>query len=86
MSDTLDHTETREKPEKVREPTLWVTDTELIKRSGVPEKKARAALRAMDANPRSGFPKKNPLWGGRRFWPEVVEYWRKMPPQERRSA
>lgn len=79
MTDTLDHAETRE--------TLWVTDAELIRRSGVPEKKARATLRAMDANKLSGFPKKNKLWGDRRFWPEVVEYWRKIPPsQERRRA
>lgn len=67
--------------------TLWVTDAELIRRSGVPEKVARATLRAMDKNPLSGFPKKNKLWGDRRFWPDVVEYWRKMPTsQERRRA
>jgi hypothetical protein len=55
--------------------TIWVTDAELIRRSGVPEKVMRANLRALDANPLSGFPKKDPLWGGRRHWPSVQKYW-----------
>lgn len=67
MTDTLEHTEQRD--------TLWVTDAELIRRSGVPEKVARATLKGMDTNPLSGFPKKNPLWGGRRYWPAVQAYW-----------
>lgn len=55
--------------------TVWVTDAELIRRSGVPEKIMRQRLRALDANPLSGFPKKDPLWGGRRHWPSVQKYW-----------
>ncbi len=55
--------------------TIWVTDAELIRRSGVPEKTMRQNLRALDANPLSGFPKKDPLWGGRRHWPSVEKYW-----------
>jgi hypothetical protein len=67
MTDTLDRTETRE--------TLWVTDAELIRRMGVPEKIARAALHALDADPRrTGFPQKNKLWGDRRYWPAVRAY------------
>jgi hypothetical protein len=53
---------------------LYVTDAELIRRMGVPEKIAREAIRMMDGNPRSGFPKKNALWGNRRYWPAVKAY------------
>jgi hypothetical protein len=64
MSDTLDRTETRE--------TLWVTDAELIRRMGVPEKIAREALQSLDTDPRrTGFPQKQKLWGDRRYWPAV---------------
>lgn len=66
--------------------TVWVTDAELIRRSGVPEKIMRQNLRGLDNNPRSGFPKKNKLWGGRRHWPSVQEYWAKMASPERRRA
>src|SRR5262249_43563262 len=54
---------------------LWVTDAELIRRSGVPEKIARQAIEMLDKNPISGFPKKDALWGNRRFWPAVEIYW-----------
>ncbi len=57
-----------------RQDTLYVTDAELIRRMGVPEKIAREALRALDANPRSGFPAKLELWGKRRYWPAVKAY------------
>ena len=37
------------------EPTLWVTDADMIRRLGVPEKLARDRIRALDAvlTPRS---------------------------------
>jgi hypothetical protein len=54
--------------------SLWVTDAELIRRLGVPEKIARQVIRAFDANPRLGFPPKLKLWGGRRYWPAVRAY------------
>jgi len=54
--------------------TLWVTDAELIRRLGVPEKLARQAIRALDALKNSGFPQKSKLWGGRRYWPAVRAY------------
>lgn len=60
---------TLERPE-----TLWVTDAELIRRLGVPERPARVAIHALDANPRSGFPRKQKLWGDRRYWPAVRAY------------
>jgi hypothetical protein len=51
--------------------TLFVTDAEMIRRIGVPERIARAAIRALDENPHSRFPKKSALWGNRRYWPAV---------------
>jgi len=53
------------------EATLFVTDAELIRRIGVPEGAARNALRMLDRDRGSGFPAKQPLWGGRRYWPAV---------------
>lgn len=53
---------------------LYVTDAELIRRLGVPEKIARDALHALDANRASGFPQKQKLWGDRRYWPAVQAY------------
>lgn len=71
--------------------TEWVTDAELIRRSGVPEKVMRRLLRAFDANTLSGFPKKDKLWGDRRHWPSVKDFWkeeqrRKMAPSPLRRA
>jgi len=53
---------------------LFVTDAELIRRMGVPEKDARAALQVLDASKTSGFPRKQKLWGDRRYWPAVKAY------------
>jgi hypothetical protein len=58
----------------LRPQTLFVTDTEMIRRIGIPEKIARAAIRVLDENPHSGFPRKSELWGNRRYWP-AVEVW-----------
>ena len=55
---------------------LWVTDAELIRRMGVPEKTARQVLRELDDKP-SGFPRKQKLWGDRRYWPAVTAYFDK---------
>jgi hypothetical protein len=51
---------------------LWVTDSELIRRLGVPDKIAREAIRMAEA--KAGFPKKQKLWGDRRYWPAVRAY------------
>ncbi|HEY6258855.1 MAG TPA: hypothetical protein VIY51_24015 [Xanthobacteraceae bacterium] len=58
----------------LRPQTLYVTDVEMIRRIGVPEKIARAAINALDENPHSGFPKKSALWGNRRYWPAVAAW------------
>ena len=56
--------------------TLWVSDIELIRRLGIPEKKARRYLRLLDESNgrKSGFPQKNAFWDNRRYWPAVKEY------------
>lgn len=82
MTDTLDHLERSELPERLA--TEWVRDSELIRRSGVPEKKMRRILQAMDADPKSGFPKKDKFWGDRRHWPSVQDYWKQQ--QQRKLA
>jgi hypothetical protein len=56
------------------EPTLFVTDAELIRRIGVPEKIARAAIHALERDRASGFPPKKAFWGNRRYWPAVKAY------------
>lgn len=56
------------------EPTLFVTDAELILRIGVPEKIARAALHVLDREKHRGFPQKQAVWGNRRYWPAVKQW------------
>jgi hypothetical protein len=51
---------------------LWVSDSELVRRLGVPEKTAREAIRLLEHKP--GFPRKEKLWGDRRYWPAVKAY------------
>jgi hypothetical protein len=48
---------------------LYLTDAELIRRLGVPEKTIRPMLPALET--KYGFPKKQPLFGNRRYWPAV---------------
>lgn len=54
--------------------TLFVTDDELVRELGVPAEQARAAIRMLDAKKGNGFPRKNPLWGNRRYLPAVQEW------------
>jgi hypothetical protein len=54
---------------------LYITDAELIRRLGVPEKIARAVIQELDDKTKqTGFPQKQKLWGGRRYWPAVKAY------------
>ncbi len=55
---------------------LYVTDAELIRRMGVPEKIGRAMLQ--DLAKKSGFPRKQAYASGRRYWPAVKEYFDKL--------
>jgi hypothetical protein len=54
--------------------TLFVTDEEMIRRLGVPRKAARAAITMLDRDPAKGFPQKQALWGKRRYWPAVRDW------------
>lgn len=51
---------------------LYLTDAELIRRLGVPEKTLRPLLPGLEKN--YGFPAKSPLFGGRRYWPAVKNW------------
>jgi hypothetical protein len=56
---------------------LFVTDAELIRRLGLPDKIGRAAIQELDRSSRAGrsrFPQKDPLFGHRRFYPAVENY------------
>ncbi len=54
---------------------LFVTDAELIRKLGVPERTARRAISMLDAHHReTGFPQKQKLWGDRRYWPAVLKF------------
>src|ERR1700747_3666310 len=57
---------------------LFVTDIELIRPLAVPKKTGRAAIKELDKfHPgRPRFPQKDPLFGGRRFWPAIEKYFK----------
>lgn len=59
------------KPRSKKRGGLFVTDAELLERLGIPEKIGYEALRMLDSDRVSGFPKKDQFWGGRRYWPAV---------------
>lgn len=48
---------------------LYLTDAELIRRLGVPEKIIRSMLPGLEN--KFGFPRKQALFGNRRYWPAV---------------
>lgn len=51
---------------------LWITDAELIRWLGVPEKTGYETIRMMEA--KGGFPRKQKLWGDRRYKPAIKAY------------
>ena len=61
------------RPETQTDP-LYINDAELIRRMGVPEKKARHLLRYFDNNPKLLFPQKDKLFDDRRYWPAVKAF------------
>ncbi len=48
---------------------LFLTDAEMIRRLGVPERLLRPLLPALES--KYGFPPKSPFFGDRRYWPAV---------------
>jgi hypothetical protein len=69
MTDTA----TLARPETQTDP-LYINDAELIRRMGIPEKKARLLIRYWDDNPKLLFPQKDKLCDGRRYWPAVKAF------------
>ena len=66
----------------------YLSDAELIRRLGVPEKHMRKILPGLES--KYGFPRKQPLFGDRRYWPAVKAWLDKrngitMSPQPARS-
>lgn len=51
---------------------LYLTDAELIRRLGIPSGTARALFEELEAKHK--FPKKQALFGNRRYWPAVKAY------------
>lgn len=69
-------TETLDRPETqtpARDP-LYINDAELIRRLGIPDKKARHLLRYFDNNPKLLFPQRDKLFDDRRYWPAVKAF------------
>jgi predicted DNA-binding transcriptional regulator AlpA len=62
---------TQPRPETIEreKDKLFLTDAELIRRMGVPENVARQTIDELTN--KCGFPQKQKLWGGRRYWPAV---------------
>lgn len=58
--------------EKEKQDRLFLTDAELIRWMNVPEPIARAAIRLLEA--KRGFPKKQELFGDRRYRRAVEDY------------
>lgn len=52
---------------------LYVTDEELTQ-IGVPAKFLETFIHLIDRNPKSGFPKPDPMLGNRRYWPAVRDW------------
>ena len=53
---------------------LFVEDSELLRRLGIPEKIGYRALAKLDRDERSDFPQKSTFWGQRRYWPAVIDF------------
>jgi hypothetical protein len=77
MSQALTHVEAPElAQDELADVTFWVSDDELIQRVGGPRDLLRMTLAALDNDPASGFPRKVKIWGDRRYWPGIKDYWK----------
>lgn len=57
------------------EPEDFVSDAEIARRWRVSDKTARVAIQEFGRRP--GFPPKDPLFGGKRYWPAVCAFMRR---------
>jgi hypothetical protein len=55
--------------DRLPDEALYVSDAEIVRRLGVGEKTARVAIRELERA--RGFPRKDPLFGEKRYWPAV---------------
>jgi hypothetical protein len=53
---------------------LFVEDSELLRRLGIPEQIGYRALAKLDRDERSDFPQKNAFSRQRRYWPAVIDF------------
>lgn len=62
---------TAPKPETIKREKgkLYLTDAELIRRLGVPRHIAKTTIKFYED--KGGFPPKQKMFGGRRYWPSV---------------
>lgn len=69
---------------------LYVSDDELPAVIGVDKEALGVFLRMLDRNPKSGFPRRDPMLGNKRYLPKVRawfdDYNRLNPQAERKSA
>jgi hypothetical protein len=54
---------------------VFLSDKEIAQRWNIGEKTARIAMAALEKH--AGFPRKDPLFGNRRYWPAVCNFMRK---------
>lgn len=56
---------------------LWMTDDELAARPeiGLPRDTFRQVTMMYDSDPKSGFPRKVAIYGNRRYWPAILDFW-----------
>ncbi len=70
---------------------LYVSDDDLPGLVGVDKEILGVAIRTLDRNPKSGFPQKDPMFGGKRYWPKVKTWFEEYnrasvaPPQRRQA-
>ena len=74
-----------------REKDKWyVTDAELVRKLGIPEKEARALIQQLDENHKqTGFPQKSRLMSNRRYLKKVRAWFDRyegLNPQDQRRA
>lgn len=53
---------------------LMLTDEQLIRKLGMPLDRGRQILNALDRDRSAGFPRKQPMWDHRRYWPAVDKW------------
>lgn len=73
MSDELTIAPDIDADEDASRKGLWVTDAEIIRRMGVSEKVGYTAIHNLEKTG-LGFPEKHRVWGKRRYWPAVKDF------------